>query len=331
MIGTKVIDTADNKHPRLQGLWLTGQVAAAASQPSQALAKGGIEPFNEGRVNLATPLAAVQQLCHLLSTGLNNPADNGQSTIDPLFDHLHDGDFRPGPQMAATELTPARNRTPKSSLKGTDVAHQSIYGQQQRSVQSDGPNLVRQILDQAVVALAADNPTQPQPGRNHHGHRHPNNPALRFDFDFIGLHLLQVLLALSDQMLMHSLTMLPCPLPPRLDRSLIEPKSHYNRLDRTAIGQQAQDQHHGLGICFQPVKNAALRHTEGLVTHVAVTAFFLVTVNADIATITLASCRTIKIRAEYLLEVHWALLLVVVTQKFAREPLFIQIYPFTTL
>jgi hypothetical protein len=52
---------------------------------------------------------------------------------------------------------------------------------------------------------------------------------------------------------------------------------------------------------------------------------------ADIASLELSSCWTFNIRAKYLWEVHWALLLVVVTLKFARDPLFFQIYPFITL
>jgi hypothetical protein len=295
------------------------------------LAKRGIEPFNKSGIDFPATLTGLEQFSHLVGAALDDPTDNGQLTVQALFNDLDDDYFRPGTQLTATWLAPTRDRTAKSPLKGPDITDQSVDRQQQRTAQSDSPNLVRQTLDQAVVALAADNPTQPQPGRNHHRHRHPDNPALRFDFDFIGLHLLQVLLALSNHMLMHPLTMLPRPLPPRLDRSLIKPKSHHNRLDRATIGQQGDDQHNGLGISFQSVKNATLRHTKGLITDIAVTTFFSVAVEADIATITLASCRTINIRAKYLLEVHWALLLVVVTQKFAREPLFIQIYPFTTL
>jgi hypothetical protein len=45
----------------------------------------------------------------------------------------------------------------------------------------------------------------------------------------------------------------------------------------------------------------------------------------------LSSCRTVNIRAKYLGEVHWAPLLVVVTKEFAYEPLFFQIYPFSTV
>lgn len=61
------------------------------------------------------------------------------------------------------------------------------------------------------------------------------------------------------------------------------------------------------------------------------TTFFFDTMDTDIATPTLSSCWTAKVSAKYLGEVHWTLLLVVVTQKYAHEPRFVQIYPVTTL
>jgi hypothetical protein len=51
----------------------------------------------------------------------------------------------------------------------------------------------------------------------------------------------------------------------------------------------------------------------------------------DISFISLSSCWTADIGAKYLSEVHGALLFVVVTKKFAPEPLFFQICLFITL
>jgi hypothetical protein len=130
---------------------------------------------------------------------------------------------------------------------------------------------------------------------------------------------------------MDFLTMLPGPPPPLFDRPFIEAKGHHNGLHRTAIGQQHQHQYHCLRFCFQPVENSALAHTEGFIADITMTPFFFEAMDADIATSTLSSCLTLKIRAKYLFEVHWALLLAVVTQKCAPEPRFIQIYPVTTL
>jgi hypothetical protein len=322
VIGAKVIDTTDNKHASLQGLGLTGQLTAATGQPGQTLAKGGVKSFNESGVNLTAALTGLQQLNHLLAAALNNPADKGQAAVGPLFDDLDQGYFRPGAQVTTPRLTVTRDGAAKSVLDGTDITDQPINRHQQGTTQGDGSHLVNQTLDQFQVSLGADDPTQPQSARNHHDHPHPDDPTLSFDFDFIGLHLLQIQLTLSDHMLMHRLTMLTGPLPPPFDRPFIKTEGDHNRLHRTAIGQQGQHQQHGHRLCFQPVENSAFAHTEGFITDLAVAPFFFKTMDADIATSTLPSCRTLKIRAKYLFEVHGPLLLVVVTQKYAREPLF---------
>lgn len=313
MIGTKVVDTTDNKHASLQGFGLAGQVAAATGQPSQTLAKSGIEPFDKGGVNLTSPLTGLQQLNHLLGAALNHPPDNGQMAIKALFDHLDDGDLRPEPQLTATRLTPARDRAAKSPMKGVDIASQTIHRQQQRSAQGHTPNLVGQALDQGLIPLPANHSTQPQPGGNHYRHGHPNDPTQNFDFDFIGLYLKQIKQTASPHMLMHPLTMLPSPPPPVLDRPLIEPKGDHNGLDGTPLSQQGQHQDHPLRLRFQPIENTTFAGTKGLFADRTLTSLFFETMDADITTSTLSSCRTVNVRAKYLFEVHWALLLVVVT------------------
>jgi hypothetical protein len=321
MVGTKVIDTTDDKHTRLQGLGLTSQLPAAASQPGQPLPKSGIQSFNKSGVNLTPALTGLQQAVNLLAAALSNPSDNGQATLGPLFDDLDNSHFRPGSQEAAPRLTLTRDRAAKSVLDGTNITDQPIHCHQQRATQGDGSHLVHQTLDQAQVPLGANHPSQPQSARNHHSHRHPDGPALRFDFDFIGLHLLQIQLTLPDYMLMDRLAMLTRPLPPAFDRPFIKTEGDHNRLHRTTIRQQGQYQQDCHWFCFQPVENSPFAHTKCLLTDATVTSFFFKTMDANIATSTLSSCWTLKIRAKYRFEVHWHLLLVVVTQKYAREPL----------
>jgi hypothetical protein len=53
--------------------------------------------------------------------------------------------------------------------------------------------------------------------------------------------------------------------------------------------------------------------------------------DADIAPVSLAFCRTGQIRAEYRFEVHWASPFDCADLKCAHEPRFVQIYPLTTL
>ena len=152
-----------------------------------------------------------------------------------------------------------------------------------------------------------------------------------FGVDFIRLDLLPVKLTMVHDRLVDLLTMLPCSFPPFLHCSFIKPKCGHYRWHWSPVGQQGDDQHHAHWVCFQPVEYRAFLHTEGRFTYLTVTPLLGLTMDFNISFFSLSSCRTAYIGAKYLSEVHGALLLVVVTKKFALEPLFFQIYPFITL
>jgi hypothetical protein len=295
------------------------------------LSKGGIKPFNIGRVNPPLTLRGLNEPLNHPTAALYNPPLNGQLTGSSFFDHLHNGDLRPGSPLAPTRLTKAGHFGPERSLKGFDIAGQPIDRQQQGPTQSHPSNLSGQGLDQAFIPMRTYDPTQPQPGRDHHRHRHPDDTPLYFHFDFICLDLTQIKLTAGHQMFMHLLAMFACSAPPILDRPLIKAKGGYNGLNGAAIGQQSDDQHYLHRVCFQPVEDRAFFDAEGLMTDITIAPLFDFTVDTDVAPPTLSSCRTVNIRAKYLGEVHWAPLLVVVTKEFAYEPLFFQIYPFSTV
>jgi hypothetical protein len=59
---------------------------------------------------------------------------------------------------------------------------------------------------------------------------------LGFDFDLVGLDLLQVQLAVSYQLSMQFFTLLPGSLPPLAYRALIDLHGSHNGWHRTAIG-----------------------------------------------------------------------------------------------
>ncbi len=120
-------------------------------------------------------------------------------------------------------------------------------------------------------------------------------------------------------------------LPPLLDRPLIKAKGDHYRLKGAAIGQQRDHQHHLRRLCFQPVEDRSFFDAEALFTNITIATLFHFTVDPDVAAPTLSSCRTVDCGAKYLGEVHWLLLLVVVTQEFANEPLFDQIRPSSTV
>ena len=180
----------------------------------------------------------------------------------------------------------------------------AIDGHQQRPTQGHGPDLVSQRLDQPSVSLRTDRPAQPQPGRDHDRQRQPDRPALELDFDLIGLSLLQVKLALADRVLMHFLTMRSGPLPPVFDRPLIKAVGRHNRLAWTAMSQQGQHDDHQLGVGLEPIEDRTFTGSKGTLADVAAIALFLLAMDADVASADLSFCRTVKIRAKYLVWVH---------------------------
>jgi len=295
------------------------------------LSKGSIEPFNKRSVNPALTLGGLNEPLNQPTTALHNPAVDSQLSGSSFFDHLDNGYLRPGSPLAPARLTKAGHFGPERPLKGFNIARQAIDRQQQGPAQGHCSNLPGQCLDQGSISVRANHPTQPQPGRDHHRHGHPDDTPLHFYFDFICLDLTQIKLAAGHQMLMHLLTMFAGSVPPLLDRPLIKAKGSHNRLDGAAIGQQCDDQHHLHRVCFQPIKDRSFFDAEGLMTNITVAALFGLTVDTNVAPPTLAPCRTVNIGAKYLTEVHWAPLLVVVTKEFAHEPLFFQIYPFSTV
>lgn len=304
MIGAKVVETANDIHAGLQGFRLLGQGTSAPGQGGQTLAEGGIEPFDIGGVNATQTLAGLDQLLYHLPAALHNPPLNSQLSGCSLFDHLNNRYLRPGPQLTPAELTQPRHFRPKGPLKSFNIAGQAINGQQQRSTQGDGPNLVSHRLDQALISVGTDRSTQPQPGRDHHRHRQPHRPALSFHFDLVGLNLLQVKLALAHRMLMHPLAMFSGSLPSTFDRPLVKAIGCHNRLQRTAMGQQGQHDHHQLGVGFEPVKDRAFTGRKSGLADLTPIPLFLLTMDADVTSADLSSCRTVKIRAKYLLWVY---------------------------
>ncbi len=96
----KVVDCADQVHPVLQRAALAGQRPPAARQRGQALAEGGVEPFNVGGVEHAgTALRAAAQLFDLRRcAGQNAALDAGHTPLHIVLDDLSDIEAFPGAQ-----------------------------------------------------------------------------------------------------------------------------------------------------------------------------------------------------------------------------------------
>jgi hypothetical protein len=66
-------------------------------------------------------------------------------------------------------------------------------------------------------------------------HRHPHAAFLRFEFQFIGLHLSQIQLTATHHILMHLLAVMSTAFEPVGNRSLIQFKSYRSGLHRTPV------------------------------------------------------------------------------------------------
>jgi len=219
-----------------------------------------------------------------------------------------------------------RQRRTKGTLEGPDITGQTIHRQQHGPTQGHLAYLTSDRLDQRFISPGADRPAQPQPRRDHHGHRDPNTALLRFRFDFIRLHLPQIQLTIGHLRLMHALTMLPGTLPPVLHRPFVQPKGFHNRLQRTTIHQQGNHQQNGFRVRVQAVEDAALAGYKRLAAFVTDVALFLLALHPDVPFTFLTSCMTAQIRAKYFLWVHLASSLFQ-QQDFASEPTFFQPLP----
>ena len=95
--------------------------------------------------------------------------------------------------------------------------------------------------------------------------------------------MLQVDLALFNEVFMHLLRVAPGPLLPVGHGALIEAEGGDNRLRRTAMHEQGQHQRDPIHRCAQAVEGGALGRSEGLATDFAVVALLLLAEDPNVA------------------------------------------------
>jgi len=60
VIGAQIVDRPDEKHARLERIGLTSKATCASGERCKRLTKGGIQAFDEGGVDDATALLALE-------------------------------------------------------------------------------------------------------------------------------------------------------------------------------------------------------------------------------------------------------------------------------
>jgi hypothetical protein len=304
---TEIVKGSHDKHTGVQQFGLMSQTARATGEPSQALAEGGIEPFNEGGVNHAAALTGVQQTVNQSLRPLHNPPTKVKGMAGTVLHHLNNHNVWPLDQGGSSWPTPPPwQRGAERTFERPRIARQSIHRQQQRTTQGARPNLVRQVLNQAFITSWTNDTPDPEASRYHDGQCHPDHATPNFHPNLIGLYLHQIQFALTDHMGVNRFTVDTRTLPPAFDRPFIKAIRRYDRRDRTAIRQQHQHQHHQLGGGPQAIKDRPVTRREGFVTLIATIPPFCLTMDMNVPRTDFPSCGTRQLGAKYLSWVHLA-------------------------
>lgn len=306
MLPAKVIERSHQVHAHFQRPTLPRQPAPSPHQRSQALPKGRIQSFDEGRVDHAATLRAGQ---HLLDVGLRafvNAAVNPDHTsLLILLDRLRDENFLPGLQTRTPRLS-SRHGFTKNRANGTNIALQAIRAKQQTEGQGTGTSAhsLDQPRNQGEIAAMAHLAAQPQARRDHHGQGHPGDAALKFHAQFIHLHLAEIARA-GNELLLNRLAMFSGAVAPIADGTLVEVESGDDGLRRAAVCQQGDDAgEEGLRV-VETIKGRALGFSKGRLANRALIAAVFAGMNADVALVGFASGRTVHIRTKYGQRVQW--------------------------
>ena len=188
--------------------------------------------------------------------------------------------------------------------EGRHSARQSLHAHQDGQAAAAGPDPRPQRGEQAQGAVGAEDAPQPAPRRHGHGHGHPHPAAHPRHPAFVRLHVLQVHLALVDQVLMQLLAVMTCPGKPGGDGPLIQAKGGDACLRRAAMAQQGE--YKGDQICGGPqaVEGCTRRGREGVATDRPPLALLHSTMHPNIPLPHLSSGLAVRIVAELGLRVH---------------------------
>jgi hypothetical protein len=255
---TEIVQTTNQKQALFERGQGTRQGATTASQASQRLTEGGIQPFKAGGVDAAAAFRrGLNDRLNQRGIALFHAAFNLQVTGGASFDNLDQAQVGPSNLTGRTALT-GTQRGAKRALNNPDLSDQTIHRPNHRATQRDLDHLGHESCQQVFVTRRADRAAQPPARRNPDRQRHPNHSGVRLHLDFIRLYLPQVHLALTDDMFMHLLTVFACPPLPIGHRALIQAKRCDNRLNWTAVTQQGYHAHTVLLRFLDPLQGGTI-------------------------------------------------------------------------
>ena len=227
---TEIVQTPRPEHRRLQMEPMTGWHAGTTGQRRYPGTEGRIQSFDVGGVENA-------QLClrpakNLLGrhpmTQTKAAFDGYQAATDFVFDHLHQMDLRPQAQRGVSRF---------AGVVGTteDAAHRFDPGTEAIRHPKNGgvrfgrvPYPCHHPLYQGGTPLHTHLAPEKQTRENAHRRRHPGSAMLRFQVQFIPLHLSQFQPARAHPLRLDLLRMLTCFHLPCLHRALVQAKGKDN-------------------------------------------------------------------------------------------------------
>ena len=295
----EVVTAPYQPHPSVEQTLGVSNRPATPHQAGQRTAKRGVQAFNVGGVDIRPSASRLQHRRDGDLAALNNPPlHTAEAALGVVLDELSNQQSLLRFQTRSAGLT-SRHTPPKHLAKGTDVAAQAVHTDQDCRRQSAPSHLLDQRCDQMTVAMHTDGTTQPQ--ARWHGHRHclPNLASDHFHPQFVGLYVLEVDLALLDQMLVK---LLAGTSQPARDRTLIQAKGCLSSLGRTAMRKQGQHNRDQIDRQPQTIEWRASRSGEGFATSATAIAALLLAMDRNIALAHLTPCRAVQVMAELC---HW--------------------------
>lgn len=237
----EIVEVSDKVHASRDRFGFLRLTSNTANKLMASGAKSGVYPLYIRRTDFAT---LAQKRCQKLRLSLNQTfVDPDDMTALILFDHLGDDDVLPFDQSGATAF-PSMLRIAESSLPNLDISAETVRNQQDWSFDRTTFDLIGEFLQHVLIASRGNDPAQPESGVGAYRHRHPDDfPFLKFDVHLVGLHLLEIHLALNDFLFMELFAMFARLFLPAFDSSFIHEESIHDRLEWAAECQQREHEH----------------------------------------------------------------------------------------
>lgn len=306
---TEVVNCSQEKDGGMDRVLAFGRMTTAACQNGQTFAKGSVEPFNVGGIDPQAAVRGGQLLGHKGGGAPENPAGQAKGRyplLGRVLDDNRNAQGRPDLQAATANASLPRHLRAECPQNGVRISGPAIGNDQNTAVGlRTAAHASQQAVRQAPIPVCADHAPQPQARADHQRHAQPEDQATAFPTNFVGLDMFQRQCFLFNHRLMHPFTVPPGAVTPIGYRALIQAIRLHNRLDRTAVDQQGDDNHHHRAVAAQPRKHRTLPRIEGFSAAFALIPLPLAPVAYDIPGSTFPSCFTLKIGAKYFLSVLW--------------------------